>query len=245
MGGRKAIDLTGQNFGRWNVLSRVENDKNGNAVWKCQCGCEKMTIKNVVGVYLRSGRSTSCGCNKYLNLIDHKFTRWTVLKQAGSDKHGATKWLCECSCEEKNRSAITTNSLLSGNSESCGCLYKTRKLPNGESSFNKVYNQYKSDARKKDRKFNLTKEQAKILFKGNCYYCGCKPSRVKKNNNNTGNFVYNGIDRIDNNIGYEIDNCVSCCYICNKAKGQLPQKDFLIWVSRLHKNLIKNNLIDE
>ena len=43
---------------------------------------------------------------------------------------------------------------------------------------------------------------------------------------NNGDYVYNGIDRIDNNKGYTIDNIVPCCAKCNYAKGKLTLQEF-------------------
>lgn len=40
----KFQDLTGQTFGRWHVLERVENNKHGTARWKCQCKCGRCEI---------------------------------------------------------------------------------------------------------------------------------------------------------------------------------------------------------
>lgn len=40
-------------------------------------------------------------------------------------------------------------------------------------------------------------------------------------------FIYQGIDRLDNQKGYEIENCIPCCYVCNKAKGNRNQKEFI------------------
>lgn len=56
----KAIDLTGQRFGRLTVISRAENTKAGQAKWLCKCDCGKTKV--VSGYHLRSGRITSCGC---------------------------------------------------------------------------------------------------------------------------------------------------------------------------------------
>ena len=60
------MDLTGKQFGRWTVLERADDyiDKTGRVyhVWKCQCGCEKHTIKNVLAKNLLRGTSQSCGC---------------------------------------------------------------------------------------------------------------------------------------------------------------------------------------
>ena len=58
----KFIDLTGQTFGRWSVVSRAENDASGQATWVCLCKCG--TIKPVNGGNLRTGKSISCGCFK-------------------------------------------------------------------------------------------------------------------------------------------------------------------------------------
>lgn len=59
----KAIDLTGQTFGRLVVLRQSENRTNDNGlIWECQCSCG--TKKEVSSTLLRRGKSTSCGCHK-------------------------------------------------------------------------------------------------------------------------------------------------------------------------------------
>ncbi len=55
----KLVDLTGQRFGRLVVLNREKNRKS-NATWLCKCDCGNQKI--VVGDYLRTGRTKSCGC---------------------------------------------------------------------------------------------------------------------------------------------------------------------------------------
>jgi hypothetical protein len=56
------IDLTGQTFGRWRILSRAENSPKGQARWLCQCECG--TKKVMESIHLRRGISRSCGCLK-------------------------------------------------------------------------------------------------------------------------------------------------------------------------------------
>jgi hypothetical protein len=56
----KFIDLTGKQFTRLFVLKRVENDKNGNPQWLCECKCGN--FKTVLGGNLRNGDIQSCGC---------------------------------------------------------------------------------------------------------------------------------------------------------------------------------------
>lgn len=56
--------MTGQRFGRLVVLeiAKPKIKKNGGIItmWKCQCDCGK--IKNISGLDLRKGYTTSCGC---------------------------------------------------------------------------------------------------------------------------------------------------------------------------------------
>lgn len=51
----KFIDLTGQRFNRWVVLTYEEKSK-----WLCRCDCGE--IKKVNSNHLINGRSKSCGC---------------------------------------------------------------------------------------------------------------------------------------------------------------------------------------
>jgi hypothetical protein len=50
------IDMTGQRFDRWLVLSYTGRD----GVWRCRCDCNTERLVN--GDSLRYGRSRSCGC---------------------------------------------------------------------------------------------------------------------------------------------------------------------------------------
>lgn len=61
----KLNDLTGQRFGRLTVLRRIEDhyyQKSGrhDVQYKCRCDCGE--VVNVLGIHLRSGHTSSCGC---------------------------------------------------------------------------------------------------------------------------------------------------------------------------------------
>lgn len=57
----KAIDLTGQKFGRWTVIRRsFPNGNKKQPKWLCKCECG--TEKTIIGQSLRVGTSRSCGC---------------------------------------------------------------------------------------------------------------------------------------------------------------------------------------
>jgi len=59
--GRRAIDLTGQQFGYLTVVSK-DVCTNKNARWVCECICGSKTI--VESAKLRNGNIKSCGCKR-------------------------------------------------------------------------------------------------------------------------------------------------------------------------------------
>ena len=58
--GRPIIDLLGQKFARWTVVSAAGVSLKGPAQWLCQCECGSQRI--LTSSVLRQGRSGSCGC---------------------------------------------------------------------------------------------------------------------------------------------------------------------------------------
>jgi len=74
--------------------------------------------------------------------------------------------------------------------------------------------------------WGLGVEEYTRLVTSECFYCGRPPHQKLHSARGTG-LKRNGIDRVDNARGYEPDNCVSCCTLCNRAKRALPQSDFI------------------
>lgn len=74
----------------------------------------------------------------------------------------------------------------------------------------------------------------KVVFK-KCHYCNIEPFVSTKiiNNNGAEHFLYNGIDRIDNNKGYVLNNVVPCCKQCNFAKYIQTYDEFKNYIKRL------------
>jgi len=56
----KLIDLSGQKFGEYTVLSRDNEKKSSITYWKSVCSCG--TVRSLPGVWLRKGTIKSCGC---------------------------------------------------------------------------------------------------------------------------------------------------------------------------------------
>jgi hypothetical protein len=88
-----------------------------------------------------------------------------------------------------------------------------------------LHSTYKKSARVRGIEFNLSKQQVTDLVSKNCHYCD--------EMNDKG---VNGIDRIDNDIGYIIDNSVPCCTVCNYMKGELSKANFIGYC----KNILAN-----
>lgn len=95
---------------------------------------------------------------------------------------------------------------------------------------------YKASASRRGYKFNLSKEDFCFLVDQPCKYCGTLQSNSYEISSKKGIYKYNGIDRIDNNIGYEIGNVVTCCTTCNKMKLTLGIEDFFEHMQKIIKN---------
>lgn len=66
----RALELTGQRFGRWLVLERSSNTDSGSTTWWCRCDCGTMKVARSGD--LRSGKSISCGCyNEEVSTTHH------------------------------------------------------------------------------------------------------------------------------------------------------------------------------
>jgi hypothetical protein len=99
---------------------------------------------------------------------------------------------------------------------------------------NDLIYRYKNDARLRGLEFSLTKEEFLTLTKSNCFYCGTEPKQIHRRTRSPVPYVYNGIDRLNNKIGYIPDNCVPCCGICNVAKNNRTLEEFKDWINKVY-----------
>lgn len=99
-----------------------------------------------------------------------------------------------------------------------------------------VFKRVKSDANRAGRTFDLPFEWFKHTIHAACHYCGRKDQNsISVPSKRPGewliqNFRYNGIDRLNNGLGYEIHNCVPCCFVCNRAKQSMSYGEFMHWI---------------
>lgn len=167
--------------------------------------------------------------------INHSGKQYKYLKVLSHAKlvNGRHTWNCICSCGNK---CIKRSDKLD---QSCGCeqkkaasvIAKSRTKPNAQSAKHSLLLAYKKGAKDRDLCFSLKEDRFINLVTSNCYYCETPPSQVQKARG--GNFLYNGIDRMDPTVGYTTANCVPCCKICNRAKLDMPVLEFQVYLARV------------
>jgi len=187
---------------------------------------------------------------KRINIEGQKFGRLTALHDAGRKKRERL-WKCLCECGQFT--TVMVSQLKAGRVKSCGCLRSelasqrakrdlvmgSNKLSAGEANLNHVIRGYKGGAKKRNLEFSLTKEQFRELTQQKCFYCETKPHNICHYPQSNGEYIYNGIDRVDNTKGYTIDNCVACCFACNQWKQAYTQQEFLLRIKLIYENLLK------
>lgn len=158
-----------------------------------------------------------------IDITGQVFGRWTVLERCGTDTHRRSIWACECRCGAIK--PVNGDSLRRGLSRSCGCLVldmnQMNLLSKEELKLRRKVGTYKQSSKEKNRVWELPDEQARELLQADCYYCGVNNCL--------------GIDRIDNKVGYTVDNSRPCCKICNYAKNTQTETEFFAWVARVSK----------
>lgn len=250
----KFDDLSNKRFGRLLVLHKAERKSKKAVYWVCLCDCGNQI--EVAGSSLRAEHGTrSCGClrselrkQSAKDYTGQKFGKLTILRRDFSKrKDHNPHWTCLCDCGTET--VVSISNLKRGTIISCGCFHlqkntermkKMNTKSDGESALNSVLYNYKYNANKRDISFELTDEEFKNLIFDNCGYCGAAPSNKSKNRYGHGDVIYNGVDRLNNDLSYNIDNCITCCQNCNRAKYKMTTKDFVQWIKNIYVNYIKD-----
>ena len=160
------------------------------------------------------------------NYVGMKFGKITITNQYYLDRGNLrVDFTCDCGNKETNKVFRTVKTRTM-------CFNCSRILPTGVGAFNMLWYSYTRSAKRRNLEFKLTKEKFKEIIQQNCFYCGGIPSNIMKSTG--GEYIYNGIDRRDNNIGYTLENCVPACKNCNFFKFQSSQSDFLNHVKKIY-----------
>ncbi|KKM18136.1 hypothetical protein LCGC14_1668660 [marine sediment metagenome] len=129
MMGRKAIDITGQRFGRLVAEKSLGCGAGRAAKWRCRCDCGNVII--VSSNHLRKTQK-SCGCivkengrnwgKKFAKDLTGQRCNMLVAIQPTKlrDKNGSVVWTCLCDCGK--RVLVSSNTFVPEKQYSCGCI---------------------------------------------------------------------------------------------------------------------------
>lgn len=167
--------------------------------------------------------------------------KWTIVSHVEKTKYGQYSVLARCSCGIEK--IVSEYSLFVGTSKSCRNCSGPKGVDSigrgrddkGDliSAWNNYLYRYNRTASQRGILFELSMVEFKSLCRGNCTYCGSIGANKDFGTNKTLSLV-NGIDRVESKRGYTIDNCVSCCKICNWMKSNLSREDFLSHISKIY-----------
>lgn len=172
----------------------------------------------------------------YIDITGQKFGKLTAVRflrmersAQGSGKQYFWEFLCDCGFVlEINRSNVTQHK------QSCCGRCRTGKYLTVEEALERhMFIQYKAGAERRNKKFELTQEAFSALVRKHCAVCDCPPSRVLRHHKHV--YLYTGIDRIDNTLGYVHGNVRPCCKTCNFAKHSMSEDEFQAWINQLVK----------
>jgi hypothetical protein len=242
------IDETNKRYKTFTAISFFKRKDKIYWVCKCDCGFEKIIYSS----NLRRGHFLSCSCDpESRNHIskDHEgetHYMWHIKERVSDNKKGVYH---RCVCDCGNEKVVEVDNILRAYSKCCGCLGKEniknyvlniKKKPYNIAALNELYERYKRNANHRNLDFSLSKECFEVLIKNNCFYCGEVPLTIillKRKEAINNPYLFNGIDRLDNNKGYIEDNVVTCCKKCNIMKHVLKKDDFINHVGKIYNNL--------
>jgi len=104
-------------------------------------------------------------------------------------------------------------------------------ISNGAREYNKKYWQskkgkyikYKHSCKNRGVKFGISFKEFEKYWQKPCHYCNSKIETI-------------GLDRVDSNKGYFLDNIVSCCRVCNRMKSDLSEDVFIEYCRKIVKH---------
>lgn len=165
----KMIDITGEKFGELTVIKRTENNKEGRAMWDCECSCGEHRI--VMGKNLRNGKITKClKCsrkgNNMIDLTGQRFGRLMALEPTNERRDTSVIWKCQCDCG--NICYKASQDLRQGKTQSCGCLQQeARYIPNQDLTGQKF------------GRLTVIKQANESNHEGTLWLCECECGGIK------------------------------------------------------------------
>lgn len=192
------------------------------------------------------------------NLSGQIFNKLTVLEEEiGTFKKRRITWKCQCICGKI--AYMETAVLTTGHSKSCGCGELENKRNNCKSG-RILRTQVRKNPRLQLAKWVFQKnysdgdlifDEFLNLSQQSCFYCNTLPSNDLKFSSkaytqeyrDASQFIYNGLDRINNDLPHDRNNIVTCCKNCNFAKRDRKYDEFINWIKYTYLNLENKKLL--
>lgn len=224
---RKVVDITGKRFGRLTVIERdfdhLKDSEPNPAYWRCQCDCGH--VESIRSSHLRAGDIKRCS----LCTLKERNVKYDIglvvnnreLVKVDRVKKFRTLFFKCLTCGQVTQHRDLTR-------------IKTANCVNCDHRLQNLLNAYKRSAGKRGIQWDLLDDDFYKIIKETCIYCGSPPARELKFRNKTP-IKCNGVDRINSDLGYSLDNCVPCCGCCNQMKLDLSQKSFLEQCNKIAK----------
>jgi len=179
---------------------------------------------------------------KFNKLTAVRFVRMELSPNGGLGKQYFWEFLCDCgTTKDINRCNVTA-----GKQRTCGECWGGKLIDPEYSTRRTLFGLYKKRCLRagSEREFSLSEERFISLTKSPCAICGSLPATVYRQSHlgrDSYRCVYNGIDRIDNAVGYVEGNVRPCCIMCNKAKHAWPEEQFQEWLDHVVKFRTQQN----
>lgn len=235
----KFKDYTGMRGGKLVFIEPTMKKQSGKLLWKTRCDCGELI--EIAPCTVLSGKRPikSCGCSRIGAYEGVEAGNLTIGKRSTTkDPSGHHYyWHAMCGCGEP--CLVFPGEVLAGKKKSCGCLNHKRTYEPIISSARKVWGGGYDDGCDFDTFYRLSQQP--------CHYCNVPPWRtynVANSQRSTsdlqkeeGDFVYNGLDRIDSSRDHSPDNVVPCCSLCNRMKSDLPSEVFKQHIHDIHQHM--------
>ena len=173
-------------------------------------------------------------------LVGNKFNMLTIISKTKIRvRNGNCYYEALCDCGNTTR-LLSCNI---GKTKSCGCaridnmrlVGKSNTLSIEDYGLNRVILSYTYHAVQRSLSYSLTRDEVRLILNSACRWCDSPPQNESRNGYTDEVFRYNGIDRVDNTQGYNTENCVPCCKVCNIMKSDMSESDFIAHIAKIHK----------
>lgn len=170
--------------------------------------------------------------------VGKRFGKLIAIEMLPEAIHGSLIFKCLCDCGHYRNVSKSNLDSKKNPQTSCGC---GRFADTNHGLIKTLYIKYKHEAKNRSLDFSLDEQTFERLIFSNCYYCTQEPSKIMKYRQTEVNLIYNGIDRVDNSMGYSTANSVSCCTDCNLMKRTLSKQAFLKKIKDIYEHFHLDN----